>query len=112
MTPAQVRRIALSLPGSVEKDHHGKPSFRIDDKIFATLWDEEHLNVMLDPLRIMDVIEEHPKVLEELWWGRQLRCVRVNLKLVSSKLMKELLAEAWKRKSDGRKQAPTPEHSG
>lgn len=83
----------------MEKDHHGKPSFRTHDKIFATLWDEEHLNVMLDPVRIMEVVEKHPKICEEFWWGRKLACVHVNLALVSPKLVKELLEEGWQRKA-------------
>ncbi len=32
------RRCALSLPDVEEKDHFGMPSFRLKNKIFATLW--------------------------------------------------------------------------
>ena len=45
MTPGV---LALALPDAVEQDHHGRPSFRVGGKIFATLWDDEHVNVMLD----------------------------------------------------------------
>src|ERR687895_325612 len=45
---AQARELALSLPEAVEQDHHGRPSFRVGGKIFATQWGAEHLNVMLD----------------------------------------------------------------
>jgi hypothetical protein len=31
------RFLALSLPEAVELDHHGRPSFRVGGKIFATL---------------------------------------------------------------------------
>ena len=31
------RRLALALPEAVEQDHHGRPSFRVRGKIFATL---------------------------------------------------------------------------
>ena len=48
MTSEEARRLALALPEAVEQDHHGRPSFRVGGKIFATLWDEEHMNVMLD----------------------------------------------------------------
>lgn len=44
----RIRQLALALPATVEMDHHGRPSFRVDGRIFATLWDESHLNVMLD----------------------------------------------------------------
>jgi len=32
------RQMALSLPGAVEMDHFGAPSFRVKKKIFATMW--------------------------------------------------------------------------
>ena len=35
----EARRLALSLPDAVEQDHHGRPSFRVAGRIFATLWD-------------------------------------------------------------------------
>ena len=44
----QARALALSLPGATEQDHHGRPSFRVAGKMFATLWDDSHMNVMLD----------------------------------------------------------------
>ncbi|HEV3460901.1 MAG TPA: MmcQ/YjbR family DNA-binding protein [Candidatus Dormibacteraeota bacterium] len=37
-TVRQLRRIALWLPEATEQDHHGRPSFRVRGKIFATLW--------------------------------------------------------------------------
>ena len=39
MTSEEARRLALALPEAVEQDHHGRPSFRVAGKIFATLWD-------------------------------------------------------------------------
>jgi hypothetical protein len=44
----EARTIALALPEVVEADHHGRPSFRVRGKIFATLWDHDRMNVMLD----------------------------------------------------------------
>jgi hypothetical protein len=37
ITDQDVRRIALSLPGAEEKSHIGRPDFRINNRIFATL---------------------------------------------------------------------------
>jgi hypothetical protein len=48
ITADQVRALALSLPQTVETDHHGRPSFRVAGKIFATLWSADQLNLMLD----------------------------------------------------------------
>ena len=33
-----VRQFALSLPGTEEYDHFGKPAFRANKRTFATLW--------------------------------------------------------------------------
>jgi hypothetical protein len=53
----EARRLALALPGAVEADHHGRPSFRVAGKIFATLRDDNHLNVMLDEPGILTAVE-------------------------------------------------------
>lgn len=37
MTPQQFRKIALSLPDTVESEHMSHPDFRVGDKIFASL---------------------------------------------------------------------------
>jgi hypothetical protein len=41
VSPAEARAVALSLPEAVEQDHHGRPSFRVGGKIFATLWTDD-----------------------------------------------------------------------
>jgi hypothetical protein len=45
------RQLALSLPGTTELDHFGRPSFRVNNKIFATLWpDQNRMMVKLTPI--------------------------------------------------------------
>ena len=45
------RQMALYLPGATEQDHFGRPSFRFNKKIFATLWLEQNLMmVKLSPI--------------------------------------------------------------
>jgi hypothetical protein len=65
----EARSLALSLPEAVEQDHHGRPSFRVGGKIFATLWNDERLNVMLDEGGILTAINAAPDACEEVWWG-------------------------------------------
>jgi hypothetical protein len=65
------RELALSLPESVEQDHHGRPSFRVATRIFATQWDEDHMNVMLDAGGIRTATHRDPKTFEEVWWGKK-----------------------------------------
>jgi len=46
------RQMALALPGTIEKDHFGMPSFRANNKIYATLWVPQ--NRMMVKLRPID----------------------------------------------------------
>lgn len=96
------RSIALALPEAVEQDHHGRPSFRVGGKIFATLWDEQHMNVMVDPDGIRTAVEAEPGVCAEQWWGKRLAAVRVDLARAGARLLSELLADAWERKAPKR----------
>src|SRR5215203_5990991 len=95
---ATVRSIALALPEATEQDHHGRPSFRVGGKIFATLWDPRHANVMLDQPGILTAVDAHPEACTELWWGRRLAAVKVDLEAASADLLAELLADAWEHK--------------
>jgi len=96
------RRLALALPEAVEQDHHGRPSFRVAGKIFATLWDEEHVNVMLDESGILTAVHANPAVCEEVRWGKRLAAVRVALPKAETAMLAELLADAWEGKAPRR----------
>jgi len=95
----QARALALSLPDAIEADHHGKPSFRVRGKIFATLWDEQTMNVMLDHGGILTAVQAHPDACAERWWGKRLAAVAVDLGRVPSELLAELLADAHERRA-------------
>jgi hypothetical protein len=98
----EARSLALSLPEAVEQDHHGRPSFRVAGKIFATLRDDEHMNVMLDPDGIRTAVQAEPSICDEQWWGKRLAAVRVSLASADDGLLAELLADAWERKAPKR----------
>jgi hypothetical protein len=98
----QARRLALALPEAVEQDHHGRPSFRVAGKIFATLLDERHMNVMLDEAGILTAVQDMPEICSEVRWGRRLAATRVRLDQVDPHQLTELLADAWERKAPGR----------
>ncbi|MEA2147783.1 MAG: hypothetical protein QOG59_3370 [Solirubrobacteraceae bacterium] len=95
----EARALALALPGAVEQDHHGRPSFRVRGKIFATLWDAEQLNVMLDPDGILTAVQAHPDACAERWWGKRLGAVSVDLRQVQRSVLAELLADAFERRA-------------
>lgn len=96
------RRLALALAGAVEQDHHGRPSFRVDGRIFATLWDPEHMNVMLDEPGILTAVHDHPAVCSQVMWGKRLAAVRVALPGASAGLLSSLLEDAHDHKRQSR----------
>jgi hypothetical protein len=96
------RSLALTLPEAVECDHHGRPSFRVGGKIFATLWDRDHMNVMLDHDGIRTAAAADPGVCEEFWWGKRLGALSVDLGKVEAGTLADLLADAWEGKAPKR----------
>ncbi len=102
ISPDQVRQLALTLPEAVEQDHHGRPSFRVGRRIFATLWDRYHVNVMLDEGGIRTAVADWPGACREFWWGRRLAAAQVDLTAADQGLVRELLTDAWERRAPRR----------
>ena len=98
----EARSLALALPEATEQDHHGRPSFRIAGRIFATLWDDGRMNVMLDEPGILTAVQAHPETCREVWWGKRLSAVGVDLRAADAALPSELLADAWEGKAPRR----------
>lgn len=98
MTPDDARRLALDLPGVVERDHHGFPSFRAGPRarIFATLPGGDVLRVMLEPESIREAVAEWPWC-REGWWGKTLSTVEVVLADADAVAVTELLDQAHAR---------------
>jgi hypothetical protein len=63
-------------------------------KIFATQWDDEHMNVMLDEPGILTAVAAHPDCCAEVHWGKRLAAVRVTLADAEAALLGDLLADA------------------
>jgi hypothetical protein len=101
-TAQQARELALGLPGAEERDHHGRPSFRVGGRIFATLWDEGHMNVMLDEDGIRTYVARDGECYAEVRWGARLAAVAVALERVEEAELRELLSDAWEGKAAAR----------
>jgi hypothetical protein len=98
-----VRFYALSLPETTETPHFERTSFRVAGKIFATALPEgTHLNVFVDEPAVHALVAENPTVFEELWWGKRLCGVRVDLTLADEDGVREVLESAWRRKAPKR----------
>ena len=102
VSPDEARSLALSLPEAVEQDHHGRPSFRVAGEIFATLWSEERMNVMVDEGGVRTAVDRAPDACEEVWWGKRLAGVGVTLARADRELLEELLTDAWEHKAPRR----------
>ena len=96
MGPDDVRTIALSLHSAEEAGHHGRPSFRVKERIFATLWTPSKLNVMLDEGDIL-AADQASEACSAFLWGGVPRAVQVDLDAADEALVRELLEEAWAR---------------
>src|SRR5256885_7531777 len=75
MTPAEFRRLALSLPGVIESSHMSHPDFRVGGKIFATLGypDKDHGVVILPQTDQARLIQSHSKAFTPAKgaWGKR-----------------------------------------
>ena len=99
---AEASALALALPEAVELDHHGRPSVRGGGRLFATLWNEDRMNVMVDEDGIRTAVERAPETCEPVWWGKRLTAVAVTLSAVDRPFLGELLADAWEGKAPRR----------
>ena len=99
MNLSTARRLALSLPDATEEDHHGRSSFRVRGRIFATVPDQEHLNIFIEPMDVDGVVMLDPEVFAPVMWGQEVKGVRVDLPRASSRMVLNLLTAAWGRKA-------------
>ena len=100
VSAAVVRSLALAFPEATEQPHHDMTSFRVRGKIFATMPPEGgRLHVFLSEPEVASYCAEFPAVVEELWWGKKLSGCRIILRTANRALVRELLAESWRRKA-------------
>ena len=99
MTPADFRRIALSLEGAEEGSHFGSPDFRVGGRIFATLAAEAqgYGNLMLAPEQQASFVAEAPDVFLPVpgGWGRN-GATHLKLAAANEDLVHGALQTAWK----------------
>jgi hypothetical protein len=102
MTPADFRKIALSLPEASESAHMAHPDFRVDNKIFATLGypDQEHGMVILPPEEQARFVKTYPKVfaLAKGAWGKR-GSTSVRLEAVDRSMLRRAIEIAWRKRA-------------
>ena len=102
MTPADFRRIALSLPEVEESAHMSHPDFRVGGKVFATLGypDKDHGMVILPPEEQARFMRSYPKVFAPAKgaWGKR-GSTTVSLSAVDKTTLKRAMEIAWRNKA-------------
>jgi hypothetical protein len=95
------RRLALSLPESVESAHMNHPDFRVRGKIFATLWPDKGRGVvMLAPEQQDMVIAAEPGIFERASGAWGLRgSTMVTLADADEPTLRSALLMAWRNKA-------------
>jgi hypothetical protein len=83
-------------------------SFRVNGRIFATApADEIRLHIFVDESEVAATVAEQqgaelPRAFEPLLWGQRVRGLRVVLAAAPEDRVRELLADAWRRKAGKR----------
>jgi hypothetical protein len=98
-TPADFRRLALSLPQTEERKHMNHPDFRLAGKIFATLAypNKQFAMVKLIPLQQEEWVKVHPTAFRPVngAWGRK-GCTHILLAKATMRAVKQVLLTAWR----------------
>ena len=87
------RKIILSMPEAEESQHHGHPDFRVNNKIFATLWPDEKRAVV----KIRDrTLWSHlsPHALSTNAWSKH-GAMNVHLQHVDAATFRQLVEDSW-----------------
>ena len=98
ITIEQARKAALSLPESEEKPHFHLTSFRVKNKIFATIHaDKNYLMVKLSAIDQSVFCSYNKEVIFPVpgGWGKQ-GATFINLKKVKKSMLLDALTTAWK----------------
>jgi hypothetical protein len=98
MTPAQFKKLALSMPGAEEHAHMGHPDFRLSGKgkIFATLQPDKGLAMVKTSVEQQTaLVEQEPDVFVLFGGWSKNGATRIRLENVDPALVKELVREAF-----------------
>src|SRR3954453_2129466 len=109
-----VRRLALALPETTEEDHHGRPSFRLRGKIFATLpvpHERAMLKLPRDEQRAISAAQPDVYAPVPGTWGER-GSTLVELPGADEAELAELVEEDWGRLPPKRRRRPRDGEGG
>lgn len=94
-----VRACALALPEVEEYEHGDCPAFRVRGKRFASMLDDEGINVMLDEDGIRAALALWPDACRAVRFGTRVIAVRVTYAALPAAVVPDLLEDAWARRA-------------
>jgi hypothetical protein len=97
ITLEDVRRIALSLPATIEKPSYGQPGFRVKDRLFARVREEgDVLAIWVDDLEEKEaMIASEPAKFFTIPHYDGHPMVLVRFEAVDVDELRELLTDSW-----------------
>lgn len=105
-SPADVRKIALSLDGVTEIDHFARPAYRTTKRIFAVMRpDGLYLNLPDERKDFLFAADD--KTFVKYMWGKTSNVI-VKIERVSKKELETLIREAWTHNQPPPKAAKAP----
>jgi hypothetical protein len=103
MTPADFRRICLTMDGAEEGSHMGAADFRVGGRIFATLASQAqgYGNLMLTVQLQQDFVMEAPDIFLPIpgGWGR-MGMTHIRIAPASEEALTGAIYTAWKLRVD------------
>lgn len=98
LTPAQLKRIALSFPSVVEGTSYGKPSFLLEKKFFTRLRSEDNSVVVI--VGSMDerdmLLESDPKTFHITNHYKDYPSVLVRMEQADAEVLRAMLERRWR----------------
>lgn len=96
MDRASLHQLLSSFPEVEEYVHGGLPAFRAKGRSsFATMLDDEGVNLFPGEEGILAFTQAHPDVCAERWWGKRLAAVRVDYRNAPRDLIEEIVFESY-----------------
>lgn len=106
-TAREFRRIALALPRSTESAHQGRPDFRVDGKVFATLSPDGKLgHVRVPPALLATLAKRDAATFAGAGGWAKHGWMRIDLARVAQGELAALVAEAHALRASARKGTP------
>ncbi|RKG55357.1 hypothetical protein D7X30_26315 [Corallococcus sp. AB011P] len=97
LTVDDVREMALALPSTEERPSYGTPGFRVSDKLFARVLDDDSIVIQVDFDHREALLDSKPDMFKVTPHYQDWPMVIVRLRTVNRRLLEVLLKEAWRR---------------